>query len=110
MYWYFDPLTAIQGKSPAVANGVFVGVANRTGTEGDMRFFGSSYVTSPFGKIIAQASKDEDEVLVTELDLNEIREARRVWPLLRDRRPETYDILTKQWGSEVVYDKNRVNI
>lgn len=108
--WYFDTLTAIQGKSAAVANGVFVGVANRTGREDDMRFFGSSYVTSPYGQIIDQASKDNDEVLVTEIDLNDIREARRLWPLLRDRRPDTYDILTKQWGSEVKYDPNKVNI
>lgn len=108
--WYFDALSSIQGKSASIANGVFVGVANRTGREDNMRFFGSSYVTSPFGSIISKASRDEDEVLVTDIDLNQVREARRAFPLLRDRRPETYDILTKQWGSDVQYNKNKVNI
>lgn len=108
--WYFDTLTALMGKSPSFANGVFVGVANRAGVEEDMRFFGASYVTSPYGQIVGQAERDKDEVLVTDIDLNKINEARRQFALLRDRRPETYDILTKQWGSRIQYDQNRVNI
>jgi N-carbamoylputrescine amidase len=108
--WYLEVLTTVQAKAPSISNGVFVGVANRVGTEKNMRFMGSSYVTNPFGKILKMANKDEDEVLIVEIDINEIREARRIWPLLRDRRPETYGILTKQWGSEVSYDSKKVII
>lgn len=95
---YFDLLSTLQGKSASIANGVFVGMANRTGREGDMRFFGSSYVTSPFGSIISKAGKDDDEVLVTDIDLNQIHEARKAFPLLSERRPETFSILTNQQG------------
>lgn len=108
--WYFDVLTAVQGKAPAISNGLFVGVANRVGIENNMRFMGSSYVTSPFGQILGKAGMDNDELLVVEIDTEEIRNARRVWPLLRDRRPDTYGILLEQWGSRVKYEPDRVEI
>lgn len=108
--WYQDVLTTVQAKAPSICNGVFVGVANRVGVEKNMNFMGSSYVTNPFGKIIKMANRNDDEVLTVEIDSKQIKEARRIWPLLRDRRPETYDYLTKQWGSQVKYNSSKVFI
>ena len=59
-------------------------------------FYGKSYFCNPRGKIIAQASRDQDELLVTDLNLDEIREVRNTWQFYRDRRPETYGALTKE--------------
>jgi N-carbamoylputrescine amidase len=106
--WYLDVLTTVQGKAPAINNGLFVGVANRVGTEEAMRFMGSSYVVSPFGRILRMANNSADELLVVEIDTDEIRKARQTWPLLRDRRPETYGILLQQWGSKVEFDPKKV--
>ena len=108
--WYLDVLTTVQGKAPAINNGVFVGIANRVGTEENMRFMGSSYVASPFGRILGMANHETDELLVVEIDSDEIRKARQIWPLLRDRRPDTYDILLQPWGSKVDFDRKRVEI
>lgn len=108
--WYLDILTTVQAKSASICNGIFVGVSNRVGTEKEMRFMGSSYVTNPFGQIIKMANRETDEVLIVEIDIDEIRHARRIWPLLRDRRPETYKLLTEQWGKKVEYDSKKVII
>jgi len=91
-------LWEIEQPAHAVANGYFVGAINRVGTEAPWNigeFYGSSYFVTPRGKIIAQASKDKDELLVTELDLNEVREVRDTWQFYRDRRPDTYQIMTE---------------
>ena len=61
-------------------------------------FYGKSYFCNPRGKIIAQASRDKDEVLVADLDLSMIEEVRRTWQFYRDRRPDTYGQLTAQTG------------
>ena len=85
----------------AVANGYFVGAINRVGTEKPWsigEFYGKSYFCNPRGKIIAQASRTKDEVLVADLDLDMIQEVRKVWQFYRDRRPETYLALTTQTG------------
>lgn len=102
----FNPSATVAGLSEylweleqpahAVANGYFVGAINRVGTEAPWNigeFYGSSYFCSPRGKIIAQASRDKDELVVTDLDLDEIKEVRNVWQFYRDRRPETYEQL-----------------
>ncbi len=89
----------IEQPAHAVANGYFVGAINRVGIEAPWktgRFYGSSYFCNPKGQIIARASQDKDEVLVTDLDLEEIREIRNNWAFFRDRRPETYGDLVKQ--------------
>ena len=83
-------------RSHAIANGVFVAAANRVGTEDDLTFWGSSFVCSPDGQIIAQASRDQDEVLVVECDLSLIESQRRGWPFLRDRRVDAYSALWKR--------------
>ncbi len=83
-------------QSHAIANGVFVAAANRIGTEHDLTFWGSSFVCSPDGKLIAQASQDKEEVLHCELDLDTIDAQRRGWPFLRDRRIDAYGSLYKR--------------
>ncbi|XAL97919.1 carbon-nitrogen hydrolase [Phycisphaeraceae bacterium D3-23] len=83
-------------RSHAIANGVFVAAANRVGVENDLTFWGSSFVCGPDGKLIAQASRDEEEVLVVECDLSLIEPQRRGWPFLRDRRIDAYGPLLKR--------------
>ena len=92
-------------RSHAVANGVFVVAVNRVGHEapdgGDgLEFWGSSFVCDPFGVVLAQASVDQEETLVVEIDLKRIEEIRCNWPFLRDRRIDAYDGITKRWLDE----------
>jgi beta-ureidopropionase len=107
----FNPSATVAGLSEylweleqpahAVANGYFVGAINRVGTEKPWsigEFYGKSYFCNPRGKIVAQASRKQDEVLVADLDLEMILEVRKVWQFFRDRRPETYGPLTAQTG------------
>ena len=77
-------------RAHAVANGVFVVSVNRTGTEGDLKFWGGSFIAAPFGEILYQASHDLEDVHVHELDLDKIGETRIHWPFLRDRRIDSY--------------------
>jgi len=105
----FNPSATVAGLSEylweleqpahAVANGYFVGAINRVGHEQPWdigEFYGKSYFCNPRGKIIAQASRDSDELVVADLDLDQIREVRNVWQFYRDRRPETYDALVAE--------------
>ena len=92
-------LWELEQPAHAVANGFWMAASNRVGVEAPLnpaKFYGSSYFCSPRGKIIAQASDSEDEVLVADLDLDEIREVRNTWQFFRDRRPETYGELVEQ--------------
>ncbi len=77
-------------RSHAIANGVFVAAINRVGVEDDLTFWGSSFVVDPGGQVIAQASADQEEVLIAECDLSLIEQTRRGWPFLRDRRVDAY--------------------
>ncbi len=79
--------TVMRGQ--AIANGVYIAAANRTGTEG-VEFYGSSFICDPMGKIIAEASRDQTEVIFADLDPALFSEWRRLFPLLRQRRPEVY--------------------
>jgi len=84
---------ALEQPAAAVANGVYIGAINRVGTEAPWnigKFYGSTYVVDPHGKILAQAGEDEDELVVADIDLSMVREARNRWQFFRDRRPETY--------------------
>ncbi len=104
----FNPSATVAGLSEylwkleqpahAAANGYFVGAINRVGTESPWNigeFYGSSYFCNPRGNIIAQASRDKEELLVADLNLEEIKEVRNTWQFYRDRRPETYEQLVK---------------
>lgn len=91
-------LWELEQPAHAVANGFWIAASNRVGVELPLnsgKFFGSSYFCSPRGKIIAQASDTDDEVLVADLELDEIREVRNTWQFFRDRRPETYHELAE---------------
>lgn len=88
----------IEQPAHAVANGYFVCAINRVGSEAPWNigeFYGSSYVVGPKGNILAQASRDKDELLTCDIDLNEIKEVRELWQFYRDRRPETYKELVE---------------
>ncbi|HEY9854341.1 MAG TPA: nitrilase-related carbon-nitrogen hydrolase [Stenomitos sp.] len=99
----FNPSATVAGLSEylwkleqpahAVANGYFVGAINRVGTEAPWNigeFYGQSYFCDPRGQIVAQASRDHDELVVADLDLDMIKDVRNTWQFYRDRRPETY--------------------
>jgi N-carbamoylputrescine amidase len=84
-------------RAHAIANGVFVAAVNRVGVEGGLEFWGGSFVCDPFGRVLARASQDREEVLVVECDRRLIGETRRNWPFLRDRRVDAYDGLLKRY-------------
>ncbi len=76
-------------RAHAIANGVFVAAVNRVGTEGEMTFYGESFVSDPFGEILARAGS-ADEVLHSEIDFRRVRELRELFHFFRDRRVDTY--------------------
>ena len=78
----------------AIANGLFIVVPNRTGEEGALRFYGSSFVVDPYGRVLVQAPRDEEAVLVADLDLDQRRDWLTLFPFFDTRRPETYGGLT----------------
>jgi len=94
-------------RSHAIANGVYVAVVNRVGMEhGDIRgnsapgagleFWGGSFLCDPFGRVIAEASHDKEEILIGEIDLKALEDIRRNWPFLRDRRIDSYGGITSR--------------
>jgi N-carbamoylputrescine amidase len=104
-------------RAHAIANGVFVGAVNRVGHEhGDvlhngvsmpgpgphipesgLEFWGGSFIADPFGRVIAQASHDREEILIAEIDLKLLEDTRRNWPFLRDRRIDAYSGITSRF-------------
>jgi N-carbamoylputrescine amidase len=94
-------------RAHAIANGLYVAVVNRVGFEhGDIRgnrasgagleFWGQSFLCDPFGRVIAEASHDKEEILVGEVDLKALEDVRRNWPFLRDRRIDSYAPITNR--------------
>jgi N-carbamoylputrescine amidase len=86
--------------SHAVANGVFVAAANRVGTEGELEFWGNSFVSDPFGQIIEEAAHQDEAILLARCDRSRIGFYRSHWPFLRDRRIETYADLQSRFLEE----------
>ena len=90
-------------RAHAVANGLPVLVANRTGFEpgpdgnGGIDFWGNSFVCGPQGEYLARADRDQEQILVVDLDMARSEEVRRIWPYLRDRRVDAYQDLTKRY-------------
>jgi N-carbamoylputrescine amidase len=95
-------------RGHAIANGVYVAVVNRVGHEfGEVRgkraegkgleFWGGSFVCDPFGRIVAEAAHDKEEVVMAKCDLRQIEEVRRNWPFLRDRRIDSYSAITHRF-------------
>jgi N-carbamoylputrescine amidase len=77
-------------RGSAVANGLFIGAANRIGQENGLTFYGSSFICDPLGRVLAQAGRDTTEVLIADLDADVFAEWRHLFPLLRQRRPAIY--------------------
>jgi N-carbamoylputrescine amidase len=91
-------------RAHAVANGLPVLVANRSGFESDptgqtegSQFWGNSFVAGPQGEFLGQAGSDKNEVLVVDVDLERSENVRRWWPFLRDRRIDAYEDLTRRF-------------
>src|SRR5579872_6568939 len=95
-------------RAHAIANGVFVAVVNRVGHEtGNIRgneapgagleFWGGSFLADPFGRVLAEASHDKEEILLAEVDLKLLEDTRRNWPFLRDRRIDSYGNITRRF-------------
>ncbi|MBU6174213.1 MAG: carbon-nitrogen hydrolase [Planctomycetes bacterium] len=87
-------------RSHAIANGVFVGAANRVGQEDALEFWGASFVFDPAGNLMQRASHDREETILVECNLHQIDTQRTHWPFLRDRRIDAYSDLTKRWVGE----------
>ena len=103
----YDAWQTIQ-RAHAIANGVFVAAVNRVGHEdGNVRgnrvegagldFWGGSFIADPFGRVIARASHDKEEILIGEVDLGLLEDTRRNWPFLRDRRIDAYQPIVSRF-------------
>ena len=84
-------------RGHAVANGLPVVAVNRVGWEGDVKFWGTSFVAGPQGELIYEASEYEEESIIVSLDLEHSEQVRRWWPFLRDRRIDAYTDITKRF-------------
>ncbi len=85
----FDAWTTVQ-RGHAISNTVFVAVANRTGLEDHLNFWGGSFVADPLGRVLKQASHDKEENVIVSCDLGRVAEVRQDWPFLVCRRAEEY--------------------
>ena len=103
----YDAWQTIQ-RGHAIANGVYVAAVNRVGFEhGDilgnriegpgLEFWGGSFLSDPFGRIIAKASYTQEEILIGEIDVAHLEDTRRNWPFLRDRRIDAYAPITQRY-------------
>lgn len=87
-------------RSHAIANGIHVASINRVGQEGNIKFWGASFVCDAFGKLIKRASETEEEVLVAELDISQNKRIQEGWGFLRNRLPSTYGLISSPVLSE----------
>jgi N-carbamoylputrescine amidase len=83
-------------RSHAIANGVFVAAPNRVGKEGELEFWGGSFISDPYGNLIVKGQRERDEIVIADCDLDLIDVARTHWPFLRDRRIDAYGDLTRR--------------
>ncbi len=79
-----------------VANGTFMVAVNRTGSEPPLEFYGSSFISDPYGRILVQAPRSEPAVLVADLDLDQRRDWLELFPFLTTRRPDAYGSLVRE--------------
>jgi beta-ureidopropionase len=84
----------VEMQATAVANGLYVAVANRAGVDDTLTFFGRSFAVDPYGRVLARAPEQDVALLLVDLDLETVEEARLDMPFLRDRRPDTYGVLS----------------
>jgi agmatine deiminase len=85
-------------RGHAIANGIHIAAANRVGVEKELEFWGSSFVADAFGKVVARAGEVNDDLLLADLSLEMNDQVREGWGFLRNRRPDTYGILTREEG------------
>jgi N-carbamoylputrescine amidase len=83
-------------RGHAVANGCYVAAVNRTGVEGEIEFWGQSFVSDFYGQIVERAPVSEEHILIADCDLKALEDMRRTWPFFRDRRIDTYDGMTSR--------------
>jgi N-carbamoylputrescine amidase len=113
----YDAWQTIQ-RAHAIANGVYVGSVNRVGHEnGDvlgnrvpgagLEFWGGSFIADPFGRIIARAPHDREDILIGEIDLRALEDQRRNWPFLRDRRIDAYQPIVSRYLDPIKTVKDR---
>ena len=107
-------------RAHAIANGVYVAAVNRVGLEhGDVRgdriaghgleFWGGSFLADPFGRVIAQAPPDREDILIGEIDLQHLETIRRNWPFLRDRRIDAYQPIVQRYLVYELSQRTRVS-
>jgi len=99
-------------RGHAIANGVYVAAVNRVGFEespdapGDgLEFWGTSFISDPFGIVLKEASADREETVLAEVDLARIEETRRNWPFFRDRRIDAYGGITQRFLDDETWRK-----
>jgi N-carbamoylputrescine amidase len=90
-----EPLWEQVIKGNGIANGTFMVAINRIGEEGPLMFYGSSFISDPYGRILVQAGRDRPAVLVADLDLDQRRDWLALFPMLATRRPDTYGSLSR---------------
>ena len=91
-----EPLWRQVIVAEGIANGTFMVAVNRIGTEGPITFYGSSFISDPYGRILVRAPRDEPAVLVADLDLDQRGDWLELFPFLRTRRPDAYAMLTER--------------
>ncbi len=89
-------------RAHAIANGVHVAAVNRVGEEDELEFWGGSFISDSFGKVVAEASTANEEVMVTTVDLTKNKSIQEGWGFLRNRRPDTYKPLLQKPGGAAV--------
>jgi N-carbamoylputrescine amidase len=91
-------------RAHAISNGVFVAAVNRVGHEGPegggLEFWGGTFLADPFGRVLARAGRDAEEILVVTCETALAEETRRNWPFLRDRRIDAYGPITQRYLDE----------
>ncbi|HLC67172.1 MAG TPA: carbon-nitrogen hydrolase [Candidatus Nanoarchaeia archaeon] len=86
--WHDAWETVQRGHS--IANNVHIAAVNRVGSEGKLKFWGQSFVTDAFGKVLKRGSKDKEEIVIADVDLKQNAKIQDAWGFLRNRRPDTY--------------------
>jgi N-carbamoylputrescine amidase len=94
-----EPLWERVITANGITNGTFMIAVNRIGTEPPITFYGSSFISDPYGRILVQAPRDEPAVLVADLDIDQRRDWLTLFPFLTTRRPDAYDALTDRGGA-----------
>jgi len=82
-------------RAHAIGNGIHVAAVNRVGEEGELQFWGGSFVCDSFGKVLNEASTTTEKVLIVKVDLSKNKRIQEGWGFLRNRRPDTYKRLLK---------------